>query len=145
MDHQRHQAKREEKMRSGRGGLRTVQGTKASVEWSGLVAAAAAVRGFLKFTHGPPLHFFSSFLSFHSFLLPQNPSASIVLECLALVFSVLLSFSPFGDTPGLHIRWCDSSSVCLSHFHPLEIPRTHVIHHHQLGLKCLPLGRQASV
>lgn len=46
----------------------TEQGTKASVEWSGLAAAAAAaVRGFLKFTHVPPLYFLSSFLPFHSF------------------------------------------------------------------------------
>lgn len=39
------------------GGLRRERGTKASVEWSGL-AAAAAVTIFLKFTHCPLFHFF---------------------------------------------------------------------------------------
>lgn len=41
------------------GGLRRERGTKASVEWSGLAAAAAAaVTIFLKFTHCPLFHFF---------------------------------------------------------------------------------------
>lgn len=35
-------------------------------------------RGFLKFAHGPPLHFFASFLPFH-FFLPCKPSDSLAL------------------------------------------------------------------
>lgn len=115
--------KRGERRRvGGLGGAKeseTEQGTKASVEWSGLAAAAAAaVRGFLKFTHGPPLHFSPSFLLFHYFLPSFLPSLkAFCFPCPRMpcfLWPSLTLSHPFALSPGPHSSCCNWSKWQLS-------------------------------